>query len=115
MSFTFNEYQERAVATASYPDKGSNLLYPALGIAGEAGEIVDKIKKLWRNKGYTKASQLSSEEKTELVKEIGDELWYLAAFSEELGVPLGEVAIINLDKLADRQRRNVINSEGDNR
>jgi NTP pyrophosphatase (non-canonical NTP hydrolase) len=90
-------------------------LYPALGLAGEAGETVDKIKKLWRNKGKTEGDQLESDERQELIKEIGDVLWYLAALATELGYPLEAVAMLNIQKLQDRQARGVIKSEGDNR
>jgi NTP pyrophosphatase (non-canonical NTP hydrolase) len=112
---TFDEYQAAAGKTAAYPDKGNNLLYPALGLAGETGETVDKIKKLWRNKGVTGAAALADEDKKELVKELGDVLWYCAALASELKTPLDEVAEGNIAKLADRAVRNVIKSEGDNR
>lgn len=111
----FNTYQDQARATASYPDLGSNLIYPALGIAGESGEIVDKIKKLYRNHGITRGDQLTPEQKLELVKEIGDELWYLANLCCELDVDLSYAARINIEKLTDRVKRGVVKSEGDNR
>jgi NTP pyrophosphatase (non-canonical NTP hydrolase) len=112
---TMNEYQVAAVGSAEYPDIGKNLIYPALGLAGETGEAVDKIKKLWRNHGITSADGLTTEQKMELAKEIGDVLWYAAALCGELGLPMGLVAKMNLEKLADRKARGVIKSEGDNR
>lgn len=112
---TFQQYAHDAIELASYPDFGNNLLYPALGLAGEAGEAVDKIKKIWRNKGITSAKFLSTDDKDALVKEIGDVLWYIAALAYELEVPLSVVAGTNIAKLQDRSRRNVIKSEGDNR
>ena len=112
---TFDEYQAAAGTTAAYPDKGNNLLYPALGLAGETGETVDKIKKLWRNKGVTGIQALEPADRQELLKELGDVLWYCAALASELQEPLGEVAALNIQKLADRKARNVIKSEGDNR
>ena len=112
---TFAEYEAAAATTALYPDRGDNLLYPALGLAGESGEAVDKIKKLWRNKGITGGAKLDDTDRAELVKEIGDVLWYVAALASELGVPLETVAERNIAKLADRKNRNVIHSEGDNR
>jgi NTP pyrophosphatase (non-canonical NTP hydrolase) len=111
----FNDYQAQAVGTAEYPNRGANLIYPALGLAGESGETVDKIKKLWRNLGITSGADLNDETKYELVKEIGDVLWYAAALASELKVSLDEVAAANLKKLYDRKSRNVIKSEGDNR
>lgn len=110
-----NAYQHGAKSTIGYPDQGNNLIYPALGLAGEAGEAVDKIKKLWRNKGITSGSQLDAEQKLAIVLELGDVLWYIAALAGELNVPLGWIARQNLNKLADRAQRGVIKSEGDNR
>ena len=113
---TFEMYQEAAWETASYPLKGSNLVYPGLGLAGESGEAADKIKKWWRNTGiFPTNTSLTPEQKTELIKELGDALWYIAAIASELNVPLEVVAIENIKKLRDRQERGVVKSEGDNR
>lgn len=111
----FNHYQKEAVALAKYPDVGKNMVYPALGIAGEAGEVADKVKKFWRNNGITDGAELSAGERTALVKELGDVLWYIAALGKEIGVSLSDIAQANIDKLTDRTARGVINSEGDNR
>ena len=46
----FIEYQKRSRKTAVYPDIGNNLYYPALGLAGETGEVMNKIKKIMRDK-----------------------------------------------------------------
>jgi NTP pyrophosphatase (non-canonical NTP hydrolase) len=108
-------YQNAARSTIDYPDQGRNLIYPALGLAGETGEAVDKIKKLWRNQGITGGSSLEPEAKRALLHELGDVLWYLAALAGELGTALDVIARMNLDKLADRLARNVIKSEGDTR
>lgn len=113
--FSFDQYQEMALETATYPDVGHNLLYPALGLAGEAGEVADKIKKWWRNHAITAGSQLTSEQHSELNKEVGDVLWYIAAMASELKVPLWNIAQTNLVKLSDRRERGTIKSEGDNR
>jgi len=112
---TFGEYSDFVWAFASYPERDNNLVYPALGMAGESGEVAEKVKKLWRNEGQTGAASLSEQKKQELVKEIGDVLWYVNAMARELGVPLEEVARVNAEKLADRAKRNVIKSEGDER
>jgi len=110
---TLNRYQELAATTANFGDKG--IIYPALGLVGEAGEAVDKIKKLWRNKDIKYGRDYSDTEKAELVKELGDVLWYLSAIALELETSLQEVAEVNIAKLLDRKERNVIKSEGDNR
>lgn len=113
---TFSEYEAAALATASYPKIGFNLLYPALGLVGEAGEAADKIKKFYRNSwGLMAGVSMTVDQRRELAKEIGDVLWYIAALGYELGIPMGEMARMNIEKLTDRRNRGVINSEGDNR
>ncbi len=111
----FDEYQELALSTAMYPHVGSNLIYPSMGLAGEAGEYLDKVKKNWRNNNCMSANNLTPEQKKEFAKELGDVLWYAAASARELGYSLSGVAALNLDKLGDRRNRGVIKSEGDNR
>ena len=111
----FNEYQMRAMALAQYPQLGANILYPAMGLAGEAGEAIDKVKKIWRNQGLTSASGYSKEQRVELAKEIGDVLWYISAMAFEMGNSLDDIAQMNLAKLEDRTARGVVKGEGDNR
>jgi NTP pyrophosphatase (non-canonical NTP hydrolase) len=110
-----DEYQRTALEIAEYPNVGSNLVYPAMGLAGEAGEFCDKIKKMWRNKGVMDASRITVQERVEMVKELGDALWYIAACAKELDFSLGEVAHININKLQSRRARGVLKGEGDNR
>lgn len=108
---TFNEYQEQAKTTMQYRNIGSNLFYPALGLNGEAGEVAEHVKKMDRDdNGF-----LTEERKNSLMKEAGDVCWYLAALCHELNVSFGEVAQMNLDKLADRKKRGVLKGSGDNR
>ncbi len=111
----FNEYQEKAYELAQYPQSGANIIYPALGLAGETGEAVDKIKKIWRNQGVSNGKIYTSEQTVELAKELGDVLWYLAAICSELDIELEDVASLNIEKLTSRRERGVIKSEGDNR
>lgn len=111
----FDDYQDRALKMASYPNIGSNLVYPAMGLAGEAGECCDKIKKMWRNKGVMDCSKLSLQERMDIMREGGDVLWYLAAICRELDSELSTMASMNIHKLEDRHARGVIKSEGDNR
>jgi NTP pyrophosphatase (non-canonical NTP hydrolase) len=107
---SFEEYQEQAVKTAIY-GAGSTIIYPALGLGNEAGEVLGKIKKVLRdNDGvYT------PDKKAEIAAEVGDVLWYMAALCRDLGIQLEHVAESNLVKLRDRQARNVIQGSGDNR
>lgn len=112
---TFNEYSVLALKTADYPNMNNNLIYPALGMAGEAGEFAEKCKKNWRNNGSMSALNLTPEQRTEYLKEIGDVLWYCAAACEELGYSMDAAAECNIHKLSDRRDRGVVKSEGDNR
>ncbi len=108
---TFDEYQNAARTTAQYPDMGHNMYYPTLGLAGEAGEVAEKIKKLMRDDNGV----LTPDRRQALKKELGDVLWYVAALCSELGLTMGEVAEHNVEKLRDRKDRNAIKGEGDNR
>ena len=110
-----NFYQNESLGTATYPQLFSNLVYPAMGLAGEAGEVCDKVKKRWRNTGKMSAHDMPQDERNEIVKELGDVLWYISACASELGIHLNTVAQVNLDKLNDRRNRGVIKSSGDNR
>ena len=108
-----NEYQKRASITYEPVDvsKAPNLLYPALGLANEAGEVLGKIKKIFRDKGGI----ISSQDIQDLKYELGDVLWYLSTCCLELGLSLAEVAESNIEKILDRQKRGVTHGEGDNR
>lgn len=115
MSMTFEEYSNQALLTADYPDRGANTIYPALKLCGEAGEVAEKIGKLWRNKGQIQGVEYEYKDTTAIALELGDVLWYVAALCDELNIEMEVVAAMNLDKLKDRKERGVIKSEGDNR
>ncbi len=106
-----SEYQSRSRGTAVYPDAGDNLLYPTLGLCGEAGEVAEKIKKMIRDD----EGVLTDERRSALSKELGDVLWYLAQIASEAGLELAAIAAANLEKLGSRQRRNVLQGSGDDR
>lgn len=107
----FKDYQKLSRKTAIYPQKGENFIYPTLGLAGEAGEVAEKIKKVLRdNRGV-----IDEPRKEEIAKELGDVLWYLAQIATELGLSLEEVAQDNLKKLSSRQKRKRLSGSGDNR
>lgn len=109
---TLDDYQRRALETVlSTGDEFKDLLHWILGVNGEAGEIAEKIKKIIRDKDGV----VSADDKTELAKEVGDVLWYLAVLSEQLGTSLDAIAQQNLHKLASRQQRGVLGGSGDNR
>jgi len=107
----FNEYQEKAKATAQYPNLGSNLYYPTLGLAGESGEVAEKVKKLMRDHDGI----LDDAYRLSIAKELGDVLWYCAMLADELGYSFEEIARMNLEKLTSRKQRDKIQGNGDNR
>lgn len=111
----FKEYQEKSRITALYPNKDNDFTYPVLGLMAEAGEVADKIKKHIRDDNIHTPSELSSEQKKELAKELGDVLWYISQLVTELDGDLGEIAQMNIDKLYSRMERNKIGGSGDNR
>ena len=108
---TFSDYQRLALTTAKYPNVGSNYVYPLFGLAGESGEIFEKVKKVQRDNDGV----FTEEKKLELKKEIGDTFWYLAALCSEFKFDMGDVATLNLQKLFSRRERDVIGGSGDNR
>lgn len=110
-SMDINEYQQMARRTAIYPNTGSNMTYPTLGLAGEAGEVAEKVKKVIRDKGGV----FDDDTRAAISKELGDVLWYVAQIASELNLDLSNVAQQNLDKLADRAKRGKIKGNGDER
>jgi len=108
---TFNEYQKESRKTAFYPNADNNMIYPVLGLAGEAGEVAEKMKKVIRDDG----GKISEEKKIEIAKELGDVLWYVSQIATELKVSLEEVAEKNLEKLFSRLDRGKLGGSGDNR
>jgi NTP pyrophosphatase (non-canonical NTP hydrolase) len=106
-----SEYQELSRRTATYPGAGDNIVYPTLGLAGEAGEVAEKVKKLLRDDDGV----MSRERRQALAGELGDVLWYVAQVATEAGLNLEDIAQGNLDKLLSRQRRGVLSGSGDSR
>lgn len=106
----FDDYQRAAQRTAVYPD-ANRVVYPALGLASEAGEVAGKIKKVLRDQGGDfEAAPLDA-----LRDELGDVLWYVAVLATDLGLSLDEIAACNLDKLGSRASRGTLGGEGDRR
>ena len=116
-TMTFEEYQEGAMSTAIYPDE---LIYPVLGLVGEAGEVAEKVKKFFRDNQFEvmcedAVAEVPAETRMEIAKELSDVLWYLTAVASDIGYSLEEIAELNLTKLADRNQRGKLTGSGDNR
>jgi NTP pyrophosphatase (non-canonical NTP hydrolase) len=106
-----NEYQDRALETAIYPNRGANFVYPVLGLCGESGEVADKLKKVIRDGDGT----LTDPDRDKIALELSDCCWYIAVLAYELDYTLEEIMQMNLDKLASRQSRGVLSGSGDER
>jgi NTP pyrophosphatase (non-canonical NTP hydrolase) len=98
---------EEAIEQVGY----APLVNAVFGITGEGGELAELVKKMIRDD----EGVLTDERRDKGIKELGDLLWYAAKAARDLGVPLSEVAQINLDKLRDRQARGVLRGSGDDR
>lgn len=109
------EYTKTALSTISIPDNfgamPTEVLYAILGLVGESGEVAEKFKKLIRDHG----GQITDKDRGEIVKELGDVLWYVTIAAHMLGSSLEEVAQVNNSKLTSRKSRNKISGSGDNR
>lgn len=107
----FTSYQQKARLTAKYPVIGHAVIYPALGLTNEAGEVAGKIKKIFRDK----SGLIGPGDREALKSELGDVLWYISQVATELELSLDEIAEHNIAKLLDRAARGKISGDGDNR
>ena len=109
-----DEYQVRAGDSDNCAHIG--LIYYALGLAGEAGECADKLKKHFRDDaGFVLSEPLSAERRDAMKKELGDVLWYVARFAHHLGYTLDDIGRTNIEKLASRMERDLLGGDGDDR
>jgi NTP pyrophosphatase (non-canonical NTP hydrolase) len=124
---TLNEYQKKAMETCM--PSCENFSYMMLNLVGEVGEFASKVAKMIR-KGSVEIDTMDDKTsdlfpmvslpqwvymQDELKKEAGDILWQLSGLCHIMGWNLEDVAQMNLDKLASRRERGVIDGEGDNR
>jgi len=112
----FTEYQKLAIRTDTFGGKPQPIdshafLAQLLGLVGEAGEIAEKFKKIYRDQ----AGVMTPENEKNMVKELGDVLWYVSVVCTYLGISLQEVAELNIEKLQDRMKRDKLKGSGDNR
>ena len=103
-------YQQVAKTTAIYPREQA-IIYPTLGLTGEAGEVANKVKKIIRDGSNKNDDRMVSEIKSE----IGDCLWYIAVLADDIGCKLSDIANTNLIKLENRKKKGTIKGSGDKR
>ena len=110
---TISEYQNKAHTFADYKHGNGSIdnAYPILGLAEEAGEVCGKFGKAIRDNHAV----IEGERRNEIIKELGDVMWFVAELCTSLDVSLEEVMQKNIDKLTSRKERGVIHGEGDNR
>jgi NTP pyrophosphatase (non-canonical NTP hydrolase) len=82
------------------------LIENALGLTGEAGEVSEKIKKLFRDNRIDDDAVL---------KELGDVLFYTVALSNIFGGSLIKIIELNMEKLNERVKNGTLQGSGDNR
>ena len=114
----FDDYQEQAETTAVYPEFGTGsklaLAHDTLGLAGESGEVCERVKK-WIRGDFGECDILPEEVKAVIKKEVGDIMWHLALLCSELKISLNDAACENIQKLASRQKRGTLLGDGDDR
>lgn len=117
---TFLRYQLIATKSAIYPGRNTpiGLMYTALKLNGEAGELAEHVGKAMRDDGFgafIPETALTKERRALIIKELGDVLWYISAICNELNISLPAVALRNLEKLKDRTDRQKLQGSGDDR
>jgi NTP pyrophosphatase (non-canonical NTP hydrolase) len=112
MKMTFDEYQKLALTTAinDYEPLMQRTIW-AMGVAGEAGEVVEKWKKIV---AYDDG-KVSDERLAELGKELADVVWYVAVMADSLGLSFDDIMAQNIEKLKSRKVRGAQKGRGDNR
>lgn len=99
----YSQWVEKKILT----EDQERLIENILGLVGETGEVAEKVKKLMRD-----GTRFANEE---ILKELGDVLFYTTALANLYGQGLQDVMKINIKKLDDRQRRGKLKGSGDNR
>lgn len=107
----FNEYQKKAMETYFHTKGIPEIVFSALCIADEAGEVAGAVKKLYRDSG----GEMTDEWRKRIMGEAGDVLWYITMLAQSLDVSMEDIAKMNIKKLSDRKNRDVLKGDGDNR
>lgn len=107
---TIKEYENLIEKTAVFPEEIA-LTYCTMGLCGEAGEVAEKMKKLYRDEG----GDITETFRHDIKKELGDVIWYVTALAQKLDLSLEEVMEANHKKLMLRRQTNTLHGSGDNR
>jgi len=114
-----DRYQKFTPTTAAYPPEYA-FAYLIPGLVEEAGEVAGKYAKMVRKYGVADPYEIDDPIKwcefvTAMQKEMGDVMWMLSEIHNNLEIFMTDTVVMNRDKLIDRQNRDVIVGEGDNR
>ena len=107
---SLNEYQRKALETAIFPTD-EKIGYLVIALCGEAGEVADKVKKVFRDKDGI----FSEADNKAIALELGDVLWYAANLAHAIGYKLSDIASLNIDKIHSRMERGTLHGCGDTR
>ena len=106
---TIQEYENFMSTSKVY--NSLPIIYPTIGLNGEAGEVAEKIKKIIRdNNGI-----FDVDHKEDILKELSDVIWYVWAIATDMGYTLEDVLNAGVQKISKRQLTNTIHGNGDNR
>ena len=105
------QYEEQMATSKDYPVDKLSLIYPALGLNGEAGEVAEKVKKCWRDNNGVFTEDI----KKAILKELADVLWYIWACADDMGYTLDDVLLTSMKKVKERQETNTVHGSGDDR
>ena len=111
----FDDYQDWTDSTAMYTRPQTNFIYPALKLAGEAGEVAEEAGKLIRPEDDYNNIPWDEADRMRIAKELGDVLWYLARVARAFNLELSEVAAMNVEKLEERKAKGTIHGRGSDR
>ena len=104
------EYKDFTRTTAIYPSAKSGsiaeIMYLSLGLSGEAGEVANHVKKLYRDTD-------SKDRRDKIAYELGDVFWYLIRLADALHLEVDEILRANMEKLEGRKARGTISGDGD--
>ena len=109
----YREGVDALVDSASKEDlaKMLKIFYATTGLAGEAGEVANKVKKILRDNGGI----VDPEIRQRVLGELGGVAWYLTAVAEEFDLRIEDVLNFNYDQITSRQERDVLKGDGDDR
>jgi len=111
VNMDFEEYQKKSHSFATYPVITSRMVYPLLGLAGETGELLEKMKKLFRDQ----EGRMDMNFRNSIARELGDVLWYLSEVATLMDLKLPAIAEQNIEKLSFRKEKGILKGSGDYR